>query len=362
MHSQQHAHTHSGFIMVLTLMILSIGIIIVSQLSQQSGVHAIFVSSVVKREQAKLLALSGVQIAMSQLTLKKKEEKKDKPAQSAQQPTAAPGDAVEFLRQIVPLMNVWQNFELKKFTDGVNGTIQLYISCESGKINLNGIYYVMRAKNATGSVLKGQQLLQTLMNDIKKYSQHKEAADIVKPFFALTNKRPYPFNDVTELLTIQELEKLFKHYIFYEPTSTDSKQKVLYLTDLFTIWTDDLIMNPWVLSESVSTLLELKTAKDTPQKQRKEQVKAALKEYKTGMPINDAWNKSLAQLYTKEFKNLPKDIELIMGTSNEPSTFCVISYGTVGTVSQKVCAIVKKKQRSSNSDEPAYVIKKLYWL
>lgn len=72
-----------GFILVLTLLILSLATIIVTKLFVQARTYTAFSMITTKREQARHLAQSGVAFALAQLTLhdtklKPKDEKQDK--------------------------------------------------------------------------------------------------------------------------------------------------------------------------------------------------------------------------------------------------------------------------------------------
>ena len=69
-------HAERGYILVLTLLLVSIIVVSISQLVQRVSVTYFFDKTIVQREQAKELALSGIQLAISQLALKpeKKEE------------------------------------------------------------------------------------------------------------------------------------------------------------------------------------------------------------------------------------------------------------------------------------------------
>ena len=91
--------TKPGYILVLTLIILSIGVLLVTQLSHRGMVHIHFDQTMIEREKAKSLALGGIQLAISQLSIKatetakneKQEEKKDQKQ--------------ELIKKIVPAMN-----------------------------------------------------------------------------------------------------------------------------------------------------------------------------------------------------------------------------------------------------------------
>ena len=59
----------SGYILLLTLMILSISTIVVAQIFYQGRLFNAFVPLVIEKEKARQLALAGVSIAIAQLSL-----------------------------------------------------------------------------------------------------------------------------------------------------------------------------------------------------------------------------------------------------------------------------------------------------
>ena len=65
----------SGFILVLTLMILSMIVMLVTQLFQSSVIHFYFDRTMIEREKAKVLARSGIELAYSLLTITPPQDK-----------------------------------------------------------------------------------------------------------------------------------------------------------------------------------------------------------------------------------------------------------------------------------------------
>ncbi len=354
-----------GFILVLTLMLLSIGVLLVTQLSHRGMVHIHFDQTMIDREKAKELALGGLQLAISQLTIKETDESK-KPA--AGKPAASVTSSgkkeekdskQEFLKKLIPALNRWQTFELKEKVDGIDGTVQFAISCEQGKINLNQVYD-FETKKFIG---EGQQandmkkIMQTWFGSMKKFTGDK---DFFSPFATFLKERQYKLNDATELLSNTDFQKAFMLNVFYEPPTKDSKGKrPIFLTDLFTVWSHTQKLQPWVLSDSVIAVLNLKRAQAGEVSKREKQVAEVLKE-KNLKDAAQVWDKQLQPFYGKDFKSLPKDIQGLMDPSFEPSVFSVLSYGIVGGIKQKIFAIIEKRSDSDKDGMP-FEVKKLYW-
>ena len=59
----------SGYILLLTLMILSISTIVVTQIFYQGRLFNSFIPLIIEKEKARQVALAGVSIAISQLSL-----------------------------------------------------------------------------------------------------------------------------------------------------------------------------------------------------------------------------------------------------------------------------------------------------
>ena len=80
MNIMKHSN-QSGYILMLTLMLMAISIILVTQMSYQGTTFRAYAQTVFKREQAKQLALSGIQLMLSKLneTLQQEEKKSEKP-------------------------------------------------------------------------------------------------------------------------------------------------------------------------------------------------------------------------------------------------------------------------------------------
>ena len=63
------SRTKQGFVIPLTLMLIAIAMVIITGIYQKGSLFVPFTATMMKRERAKLLALSGVQVAMSQLAV-----------------------------------------------------------------------------------------------------------------------------------------------------------------------------------------------------------------------------------------------------------------------------------------------------
>lgn len=355
-------YKQSGFILVLTTMILSIAIIIVSQLVNKGMLSISFDKTVIEREKAKLLAQSGVQIAMSQLSIDLTS------SSTAQKPTPEASKQVslklnEFLEKIFISLNRWQKVILKKDTDGIDGEINFCVVCENGKIPLNEIFDFEKKKFINEGAAQGdvKKALKEVFLAMKKFTNDK---DLFDTFEKILKQRQYKFNDPTELLNDKEFAKAFKTKVFYEPPRSSmeeaEKLRAIYLTDIFTVFSQGALQ-PWFLSDSLQGILMLKRAQSDDIKQRTELVKQLLKEkpINTFSSISSLWDTYLQRFYGKDFKSIPSEITSTFTLKFEPSSFSVLSYGIVGNITQKIVAVI---ERVKSSDTHTFIIKKMYWI
>jgi hypothetical protein len=241
----KYANSKSGFIIPLTLMILSISIMIVSYIYIRTSVFIPYIDVMAKREQAKMLALGGVNIALEQMLKKDKDgpsinsgrmesKKTDTPdsgrANAENSRSQKPDPAKQLLKNTLPALNRMQTFALKEEVDGLKGEIQIMISCEAGKIPINDVWdfeaqkFIELEDGASGQnvVIQpgGKKLDKKTWKDIlqelfKRIETQTGGKKLLEAFEKFLKSRQYKVNDVTELLTIKEFE-VFKHSVWYE--------------------------------------------------------------------------------------------------------------------------------------------------
>jgi len=370
-HNKKSKLNKSGYILVLTLMILSVLVVVVTSMFFNETAHSALTKTIVDREKAKMLALGGLQLAISKLTIipdKKSKEQKEVKEQKEKKETEPKGkeqaaeqkNEVKLLAKILPSLNRWQTVNLNEANDGINGTIKFSISSENGKININQLYDFSKHKfigaGAT-TQFNAQKFLTDISAKIRDYAQK----DIFRGLQQFLQNRKFPLNDVTELLEIPEFA-YFKDYVFYEPSSGEGKQKrPIFLTDIFTTWTSSYKLQPWVLSDSVSDLFGLNRSQAGDMENRKKLTEQGIKNFKPNIQWKTEWDKVLKPIYGREFNTLNKQIEFLFESQFGPKTFSVVSYGTVGDVTQRIFAIVEIVT-SGNNEVAVVKIKKLYWI
>jgi hypothetical protein len=356
------AHTsRDGFILVLTLLITSLAIILVTQFATRSSLHLYFDNTMIEREQAKNLAMNGLQIAMAQLHLDK-EDKDAKPdakkGENVKDQKKAPH--IDFLERVLPILNRLQTFKLTKDIDGVDGTIQILISSEDGKINIDQLYDY--DKKTFFEIKKGQEVTKKIFSLIFASLKRQDGPDLFEPFQKYMKDREYPLDDITDLLESPAINAQFKDAVFFEGTPPAQKERgsrQVFLTDLFTAWSDEPTVQPWLLSPSVKNLLGIKESAKAP---TKAELSTLLKDAKVQeSSIKSLWDTYLKKLYGKEFSTLPPEAEPFLSTKFEPTTFSVLSYGSVNQVTQKVLGILKRTNSYTTKNDEFELIR-IYWL
>lgn len=321
-------------------------VVMVTQLFNRARVHFYFDRAMVDREKAKLLAKGGIQLAIDQLSVPPKEKEEKEKGVEEKKPE---DPSISFVKKNLPVFNMWQEFPLKDDIDGIEGIVKFCIMSEDGKIDINQLFDFSAKKflNEGAASNDSKKALSTLFASAKRFLNDK---NLFEPFEKFLKQRQYKLQDITELLAIEEFQAVFKDKVFYEPSvPTKKEQQPVYLTDIFTIWSHEATMNPWLLSPSISTIYGFKKVSTIPEDLLKN-IKSVSGDIKT------IWEQSLEKLYAKEFKAIPTDLAMLLANKFHAKTFSVLSYGTVGNITQKVFAILEAQ------DPVTFMIKKLYWL
>ena len=359
----------SGYILILTLVIISLMVAMSVYIANRGGLFAPFAKMAIEREKAKLIAFGGIQVAMEQIASGsiKKEQKKESPP-----PTGPSGGGKKetkkkssnvslesdkkLLEAILPVLNKWQTFELKENIDGVDGQLKICVMCEDGKININNVYDFANKQFYKKGTTDYKKIMESVFAQLEKFTK----TNLFSVFDNFLKERQYVLNDVTQLLGVKGFD-IFAHSLFYEPQKED--QKKVYLTDLFTIWSDKRTIQPWLLSDSVVQLLGLKPMAISSGKKGKQKVKQLLPKMKQQADWQKDWDPTFSKLYGKKFGQLAKNITPLFATRFEPSTFSVLSYGNVGDYSVFLYAIIERQKQTKKDGVTIEVnLKKVYWL
>lgn len=331
--------------MMLSLIVITLLIVIVTYIATRAHTFAPLAARTQEQLKSRMLALSGIQIGAAQLvsfaTGKKEDQEKKLSADEKQK---------KFLEKLLPVLNKLQTFPLKKAVDGTQGRIQICIGSEEGKLDLNQLWNFQKQQFAYEQE-KNKDEWQKMYEDLfSRIGKSSKGSNLLQTLQTFLKNRGYVINDPTELLLIKEYQT-FKFDIFYDP---EKKDKV-YLTDIFTVWTSKKTIEPWLLSQSLKNVLELKS---------EEKFEQALKNFKIQSNWKNDWDKLFLSIYQKNFASLPKNFELILNPKFETKIFSIVSHGTFAGITTKMFAIVELSEKKSEKNEISFEtkIRKLYWL
>jgi hypothetical protein len=355
-----------GYVLPLTLMIIFLSVGLLTTVLRKAFVFQDKINFAVKREKARTLALAGIQVGMSQVSFIKPKEKQEKNKKEQNNKNNPKEDTLtpeqEWLLQLISVINRWQVFNLTRESDGIDARMQIYISCEQGKINLNAL--LLRPLEAEKN--KPDNSKQEVTTKRKNFAESLEeklvqevGLSILEILKIKQKKLGRSLEDPTELLT-EEAARKFETRIFNTPQEKKAeKAERFVLMDLFTTQTRTEKLNPWLLSASVCALLGF----DLPQKllaQGKDKIiRDAVKKLRPFIGWKKDWDQTLQPLYGKNFTSIPTGIDVIFAPEFEATIFSVICYVEVAGITQGVCGVIEKTADGNNT---VFRLKKLYWI
>ena len=325
----------SGFIFILTLLILSMLTILITTVYNKVALYAPYSSALKKREQAKMLALSGIDYAIGQIEEILNPPKTEDSNKKEKKPL---GDLVEIL-------NSWQDIDLENISDLNSPSLSIYISSEQGKINLFSLYDTQKKLFNTDQTtgVEYEKMLLGLGELGKKIA--KDLPDFL-------TKRSYEPQDITEFLTLSAL-KDFEHKIWVEKEEAGP-----FFMDLFTLSSAKKSINPLSASASLQKTLGLFVPTKTD-KELKEKLSKIIENLAPTESLEKSWDQGLDKIYQKQWKDIPEPIKKLFTLEYEPFLFSVVSYARVGSLTQKIYALVKQE---THDKIKRFVIERIYWI
>lgn len=327
-----------GYILVVTMLVIAASMIVVTTIVNRAAAYKKLSRYCYAREKAKVLAVSGAQIALAQLGAisAEKEEQKQMAA-------------------LLLLIDRKQTFTLQEDVDGIDGEIGITISSEQGKININSLYdfkehtFVGEKKQGQAptqqtAVIDGRKVLQFVCDKLQPKLKEKEVFGKLERFL---KERKKPLIDPTELIEVIQFKK-----------GSDSAQE---LRELFTIFAPDGLIQPLLIAPAVGKLLSLKSWAET-EDARKKQLVDVEKKLKPSIEWSQEWNGLLGNLYGKEYGALPAEIRPLLQSKFESSWISVVSYGMYNAIIQKVCVVLEKEVSQQKDALPVYHVRRIYWL
>lgn len=342
----------AGYVLVLAVSVIAIISIVLASVVTRVIVFNRVNHALVAREQARLLALSGLQIALAQITYRP--EKSSESATKKQDKKSEKVDVMAEVRRIGPLLNHWQTFAFTRASEGIDGSCEIYIASEYGKINLNELYNFYK-KKFVKSPVDGFKVCQLIGEKLASLTHEHEFAQNLDAFF---KERGRPLDDITQLLADKRFSRL-KNYIMM--AQNDGRQgDPMSLLDLFTVETKRIGLQPWFLSRSVSLLLgcsEVRYGDKELWAKLGEKLKPSAK-----MEWKQVWDELLMPVYKREFSLLPAEIRGLFSQEFETAPFSVVSYGRFNEALVKIYALIYMFKEEHETKAERFCIKKLYWM
>lgn len=366
-----YAGARSGYVLALTMGFIAIVSVLVTGLVHRVMVFHRVQYALIEREQARLLALSGVNIALAQLTDVKKADEKKKDAQQApaaqapapkaqatggaQQPEQQTGEQKPVskqsqLKKLTALLNRWQTFSLTQTNEGVDGTCEIYLASERGKIDINSIYDFAQRKFVKRDGFDGEKICQLVSEKLSSVLKSGNFAEFLSAFL---KERGYPLDDLSQLIADKRFEKM-RDRLFMTPDGG------VALFDVFTLETQQAQIQPWFITAGLGSVLSFQVGKGIDKKvwqKSLEKVPASMSTLKW----QDQWDQLLAPVYGKEYGKLTGEVKSLFAEKFESAPFSVVSYGKFGAFTTKVYAIIEEKV-TDKGKITGYGIRKLYWL
>lgn len=351
-----------GYIIILTLLMVGAAVALLTTVVQQSFSYQQRARLAQDKARARMLALSSLEIAISELSTvvftDDPQKATDKDQQTEEQEVLEP--VQKWLLKVLPSLNHWQTIEVDQ--EGLEGTIKLYIASEDGKFNL-AAFKDKEGEQKEGESRGGMQNgskkpgstpqenpLQAL-DELFKKVHDTSMYEAFKRFMTDYKRMP---EDPTELLRISYFAKV-KDRLF---TPLKKEHRGLYIMDLFTFRpqaTDKV--NPWLLTASAKTLLGISEGASTLDD------KELVKKIKPRMNWEQDWDAILAPRYGKNFAAFDPAIQKLFSPTFEALAFSVVSYCTVGKVTQRIYAMLGLAEPDKDLSPKSGIFKvtKLYW-
>lgn len=364
----------SGVIVVAALIMVAGIAMVTEQLIRTVLIGSRFAMTMVEREKAKVLALSGVQIAIAQLIEAEKkvsEEEKNREQDAQKKPELQSSVNKKLLKFLLSHLNRWKTYSFTEKQDGIEGALKICLVSEHGKINVN------EAFDFEKQVFKKEY---ELLIEGLVVEQKLPAGKFLKLAQEYLSQRKKKLDDLSELLDIKGLAGIDFIYRPPEPTTQkgeeDQPNSMLTLQDIFTIWGDQGQLHPLLLTDGLCAMLRLRRPLARDGIKMKEVHKKIVAEYRDSWAQN--WEQSWQNFVPMYGDKIPplKNLPTVFAKQFEPSIYSVLSYGKIGQTEQQLLAIIKKEKvqnvasqadnqvqaKTVDEDQHRFRIIRLYWL
>lgn len=346
-----------GYILFVVFAMLALCTTIVSLFVTQGLEHKRFLQSLMQRQSVTHFATSCLTLGQGFLTFSKDDTNavgQDAMAQKDNKSLKAADGESGFsrllLERVLPVINKPQQFTIATENQNFNAQVELMLFCEDGKININTLYDVTNQKFFDEGVDKKDKKVfaEFLFTKLAEMTGKKS---LMQPFVDFMKERKAPLNDVTELLAIKEFADVFAGHIFYrhqdlkEAKETTNLGRSIYLTDLFTVASQQETVEPWLLSPSVCVLLGVENqAKQASSEADKDFDTKILSGFTQKTDWAKTWDSTVKSLYKISYQQIPDQFRLMLTSEFQVNIFSLLIKVTVGDIVTQIFAILKQRQ------------------
>lgn len=333
---------NSGYILVITVFIISMAALLVTSIANRSITFAYTTRLAIERKQAQLIATSGINIAMCQLL-----------TTGSQQAASLTMD----IEKLLPILNTWKTTTFTESIEGMDGTCHYYISSEDGKIPINALIDWKTCTWQKDQTSDSRALIELIA---PKLNKPLGISSLVGAIESLCKNNKEPLIDITQLFVDSKKPTID---LIPEPLLDSKDKQKLALFDIFTIFSARPQVQPLALSASLITLIGLKQPARTTDAIAFVKKLGEIQNWTSSKDKSAAWDNKLAPWYGASWSSLPVALQNVLAapTKFEPTTFSVVSYGTVGNVSQRIYAIIVKDV-DPQTKHHRFIVKRWYWL
>lgn len=326
-------HNKPGFILITTFFLLASASAILMLTARKEYVHARLTSTLVIQHTLKdtIYALLNCTPA---LFYGAKEEDEEKKSEKQKDASTLP-DIQKLIKMYIryaPDFAALPKFSAPQQQDPFSGYLK--ISCESGKLNLNGIYDFTK-KDWRNE--KQKKFCAWLFEALAKQTQTENCfAD----FETYLKNRGCHFNDISELYEIEKIRNTFVNNfapVYKKQTQKTDAKMPLYFSELFTVQTETDTINALCLTPSMVQLLGGQFSTEGLQKIDFKQIMQAIQNKNQ----QDGISTICKDLYNITFETLPLDCKSLLTMNSELNIFAIAVTLLAQNVQTSMLAVVK---------------------
>jgi len=329
-----------AFVLVLAIFFIALMGILVTRMVTRVMIFQRLNTILLDREQAKLLAWSGVEIARARLLEEMPPIKKGE--------NEIVQKILFEIKKVMTIVNHWIPYNFTEAVDGINGACSIYITCEGGKLSANAFYDLQKKQS---SQTPGLDIInRSISNFLAPWGRSIDLSQRVGNLIKAKGEKE--IDDITELLADEQLKKL-SHVLFIEP------ERTFALSDLLSVDRPGTLLQLWALSRSVADLFKLKPTGKMSAEDWKLLEHALV--YEPAGP--SVWEKVLRVVYGEKHPPIPTELYPLFNQKFEAEHFSVISYGTYNNITVKVYVLLQRQRiLIADKESDQFFIRKVYWI